>query len=146
MFEEARIEGDFTLSSGKKSTVFYDFDRVPPQLLLQWADQLCDKIKSSGLKFDYVVAPAIGGIILGWLVAGEAGVPLVIVDKDGKTRGNWPDKSKFIVVDDVISTYDTIKRVASIFSDKCVGAAGFIFRGKTLLSNTIVLEHKEIET
>lgn len=145
MFEEARIEGDFTLSSGKKSTVFYDFDRVPPAQLLKYADQLCDKIKESGIKFDYVVAPAIGGIILGWLVAGEAGVPLVIVDKDNKTRGTWPDKSKFIVVDDVISSYETIKRMRDLFSDRLVGAAGFIFRGKKILPNTIVLEHKEVE-
>lgn len=145
MFEEVRVEGEFTLSSGRKSTVFYDFDLASPQQFLKWADQLCDKIKESGIKFDYVVAPAIGGIILGWLVAGEAGVPLVIVDKDGKTRGQWPDKSRFIVVDDVISTYGTIKRVAGMFGDLCVGAAGFIFRGEKMLPKTIVLEHKEIE-
>ena len=153
MFEECRIEGDFLLSSGKKSNVFYDFDLLEPRQMLEYVDKLC--IKLQGLDFDYVVSPAIGGIIPGWLVAGEFGKKFLSVDKESKLRG-WPytaidatlpqQKAKYIIVDDVISTYGTAKRIAeAIPTFKCVAIAAFIFRGNKLLKHTYVLEHKEEE-
>jgi len=147
MFEECRIEGDFTLSSGKKSNVFYDFDRLTPRELLEYVDKLC--LKLQGIDFDFVLAPATGGILPGWLVAGEFGKRLVIADKDGKCyRGlDKVEGKNYVIIDDVISTYGTAKRVAEGLGIeyKCVGIAAFIFRGKKLSKNVHVLEHKEVE-
>lgn len=146
MFEECKLEGDFTLTSGKKSNVYYDFDLLTPQELLGYADKLC--VKLQGAQFDFVVAPALGGIILGWLVAGEFGKRLVIMPKEEPPRGlTKVTGSQYIIVDDVISTYGTMKKVAEAMGKKytCVGLGAFIFRGKKLLKNTYVLDCKEVE-
>lgn len=144
MFEEC------TLTSGERSSVFYDFDLLSPRELLEYVDKLC--IKLQGMPFDFVVAPAIGGILPGWLVAGEFGKRLVIAEKDGGAfRGlEKVTGSQYLVVDNVISTYGTVKKLAENLTmiDKkytCVGIAAFIFRGKKLGKNTYVLEHKEVE-
>jgi len=146
MFEECKLEGEFTLTSGKKSTVFYDFDLLTPQELVGYVDKLCVKLQQ--VKFDFVVAPAIGGIIVGWMVAGEFGKRLVIADKEGKLRGiEKVEGTQYIVVDDVISTYGTIKKVANRLNPpyQCVGVGALVFRGDTKLNNTFFLAHKEIE-
>lgn len=147
MFEECKIEGDFTLSSGKKSNVFYDFDLLSPSQMLAYIDKLCLKLPLPVLKFDYVVAPAIGGIIPGWVIAGELGKKFLTVDKEGKVRGGTPSADhKYLIVDDVISSYGTAKRIAAALPLlQCVGIAAFIFRGDKMIKNTFVLEHKEIE-
>lgn len=154
MFDECKLEGDFILNSGKQSNVFYDFDLLSPRELLEYVDKLC--IKLQGVKFDFVVAPALGGILPGYLIAGEFGKRLVIADKNGKFRGlTKVVGSQYIIVDDVISTYGTAKKIAeamlalqkdySVPKFTCVGVAAFIFRGEKMIKNTHVLEHKEVE-
>lgn len=145
MFDECKLEGDFILNSGKKSTVFYDFDLLTPQELLAYADKLCVKLQD--VEFDFVVAPALGGILLGWIVAGEFGKRLVIADKNGKMRGvEKVEGTRYLIVDDVISTYGTAQEVAkNLPAYSPVGVAAFIFRGKKLGKSTYVLEHKEVE-
>lgn len=150
LFKHIRLEGDFTLSSGKKSNYFYDFDRLSPHELLNATEKLIEKIEQTGIEFDYVVAPAIGGIIPGWMVAGSFAKPLVIVDKENKLRPNWPRPttamSKYIIIDDVISTYQTVNKIKEIFKDApFAGTACFVFRGESLDKNTIYLERGEVE-
>lgn len=154
MFEECKLEGDFKLSSGLKSNVFYDFDLLTPKQVLEYVDKLCSAINEHAnvRKFDYVAAPAIGGIIPGFLVAGEFGVPLVIVEKDGTIRGvkngavTTGVPRTFLIVDDVTASYKTGKRIAELLSpDKPVGIASYIFRGKKATQGTVYLEQKEVE-
>lgn len=130
MFEHIRLEGDFTLSSGKKSPYFYDFDLLTPNETLDACEKLIELIDQSLVKFDFVVAPALGGIIPGFMVSGSFKKPLVTVDKEGKVRGPKVN-GNFIIIDDTVSTYQTVERIKKIFEDcKCVAAASYIFRGK----------------
>ena len=99
--------------------------------------------------FDYIVTPAIGGMPMGFAFSFLLDVPLVIIDKKWKTRGpDYTDK-KYLIVDDVVSTYQAVYRVRKLLGEKnCVGVAAFIFRGQKIDKEipTFFLEQKEIET
>lgn len=131
MFEECRLEGDFRLSSGRQSPYFYDFDLLSPEETAAYAKRLVDELPKDLLDgVDFIAAPAIGGIAIGFLVAFGLGKRLVIVDKDNTPRGTEFRASRYLVVDDVITTYQAVNKVEEALGDnQCVGAAAFIFRG-----------------
>lgn len=147
LFEHIKLEGDFTLNSGKKSNVFYDFDLLSPHELVGAVERLIEKIGESNVEFDFVVAPAIGGIIPGWMVAGSFAKPFIIVDGAGKVRGRPVEAGKFLVVDDVVSTYGTVKRMEETLNGELAGVASFIFRGEDVDKKifALFLERVEVE-
>lgn len=131
MFEECRLEGDFTLSSGRKSTVFYDFDLLKPAESAEYIEQLVRQIPPSfWRKVDFIASPALGGIVPGFLVAFATKKPLVIVDKAGKPRGPEFKAGSYVIVDDVITSFTAANFVkASLAGKECVGMLAYIFRG-----------------
>jgi orotate phosphoribosyltransferase len=131
MFEECRLEGDFKLSSGRRSSCFYDFDLLSPEETATYAKMLVDELPKGLLEgVDFIASPAIGGIIVGFLVAFGLGKRLVIVDKDDSLRGTDFRADRYLVVDDVITTYQAVNRIEKALGDnQCVGAVAFIFRG-----------------
>lgn len=61
MFEECRAEGDFVLSSGRKSNFFYDFDLLQPDKTAEYIQLLVNKIpKQIKCQADFIAAPALG--------------------------------------------------------------------------------------
>ena len=67
MFEECRIEGDFTLSSGRKSAYFYDLDLLLPREAATYTELLLQSIHMDTRKdIDFVACPAIGGVVPGF--------------------------------------------------------------------------------
>ena len=105
LFDECRLEGGFTLSSGRKSPYFYDFDLLKPEETATYTKQLLDNLPVTLVRdIDFVAAPAIGGVIPGFLVAFALGKPFVHIDKEGKPRGPEFKSSKYLIVDDVITT------------------------------------------
>jgi orotate phosphoribosyltransferase len=135
MFEECRLEGDFTLSSGRKSGVFYDLDLLSPRETANYVEQLIREVPDDlWEKIDFIVAPALGGIVPGFLVAFAKQKPFVIVDKEGKARGPEFSSGRFLVVDDVITTFQAANFVRSSLSGhssklEAVGVLAYIFRG-----------------
>jgi orotate phosphoribosyltransferase len=131
MFEECRLEGDFKLSSGRKSPYFYDFDLLSPEEAAAYAKELIDTLPKEMLDgIEFIASPAIGGITIGFLVAFALNKRFVIIDKDNTPRGTDFRASRYLVVDDVITTYQAVRRVEEALEDnQCVGAAAFIFRG-----------------
>lgn len=134
MFEECRLEREepFTLSSGRKSKVFYDFDLLKPRETAEYVKRLIDEIPSDvKKKIDFVAAPVVGGIVPGFLVAFALDKPLVIVDKESNTRGPQFKAGRFLVVDDVITSFQAVNHVVSALPKecKCLGALAYIFRG-----------------
>jgi len=131
MFEECRLEGDFKLSSGRKSHYFYDFDLLSPEEVAVYAKELVDTLPKEMLEgVDFIASPAIGGITIGFLVAFALNKRFVIIDKGDNHRGPDFRASKYLVVDDVITTYQAVNRVEEALGDnQCVGAVAFIFRG-----------------
>lgn len=131
MFEECRLEGDFTLSSGRKSAAFYDFDLLSTEETARYAKLLVEQLpKSLVEQIDFIAAPALGGIEIAFLVAFALNKPRVKIDKEGFVRGPDFRSQRYLVVDDVITSYQAVNKVQKALGDnQCVGAAAFIFRG-----------------
>lgn len=135
MFEECRLEGDFTLSSGRKSDVFYDFDLLQPREAANYVEQLVNQVpKEIWNTVDFIAAPALGGIVPGFLVAFAKQKPLVIIDKEGKPRGPQFDTGRYLIVDDVITSFKAANLVRDSLTRsskglEAVGVCAYIFRG-----------------
>ena len=151
MFNECRLEGQFTLSSGRKSTVFYDFDLLSTKETVSYTKLLVDQIpKEIVERIDFIASPALGGIEIAFLVAFALNKPRVKIDKAGLVRGPEFQGQRFLVVDDVITSYQAVNRVCeALEGNRCIGAAAFVYRGysKELSGEfpTIYLAHKEPE-
>lgn len=156
IFKAVRIEGNFTLNSGKKSNYFYDFERLPPNYMTVVSGLLHEKFKSNNIGFDFVVGPVYGGVIPGYIVADFHQANFVAYDpRSEELRGQVKDiRGRYIIIDDVISTYGTVDRVIQAIykkntASRCVGAGCFVFRGEKLRMNfapTLYLHRGEIET
>lgn len=131
MFEECRLEGNFVLSSGRKSTVFYDFDLLKPREAAGYIEHLIRQIPEEVfMQADFIAGPALGGIVPAFLVAFAKNKPLVIVDHDGKPRGPEFKGGNYLIVDDVITTFRAANLVrAALPESRCLGVAAYIFRG-----------------
>lgn len=134
MFEECRLTGKkFTLSSGRESCVFYDFDLLSPREAAEYVDQLLKQMEPvfNWDEVDFIAAPALGGIIPAFLVAFAKDKPLVIVDKGDDLLGPEFKSGNYLVVDDVITSFNACNRVVAALprSTACLGVAAYIFRG-----------------
>src|SRR6476660_10516428 len=119
--------GDFTLSSGKRSSYYLDcrLTTMHPQGALFIARLILDKIREENIKAD-----AIGGLTLGAdpivasvaVVSGLEGMPInaFIVRKEAKAHGmkrfiegyDAAPGTRVIIVDDVCTTGDSILKAA----------------------------------
>lgn len=136
MFEECRVQGSFPLSSGRNSSVFYDFDLLSPRETAYYVDQLLRKFQDiiEWQTVDFVVSPAVGGIVPGFLVAFAKDKPLVILDKEDQPRGPEFREGNYIIVDDVISSFQAADKARKAMAKvgpglKCVGVLSYVFRG-----------------
>lgn len=82
---EAIRFGDFTLASGKKSSVYIDIKMAMthPDILKVIAEAVMNK----DLNWDVVAGVAVGGVPLAVASSLESGKPYVIVRKEQKTHG-----------------------------------------------------------
>jgi len=107
----AFLEGHFILTSGLRSPVFLQKARVfmHPDKTETLCKALADKIRSAGLgEIDYIVSPALGGLIPGYETARHLGVPAMWVEReDGEfrlRRFELPAGSRVIIVEDIVTT------------------------------------------
>lgn len=107
----AILEGHFILSSGLRSSVFLQKARVfmHPDKTEILCRALADKISKAGLgQIDYIVSPAMGGLIPGYETARHLKVPAMWVEReDGEfrlRRFELPEGSRVIVVEDIVTT------------------------------------------
>lgn len=155
LFKSIRIEGNFTLTSGKKSNYFYDFERMSPNYMTFVSGLLHEKLVSKGCEFEFAIGPAYGGIIPAHTVADFAGKSfLSYFPKTNEFRGQIKNAAgRYVIVDDVISTYETVASTIKAVDDKfpgarCVGVACFVFRGQEIQSGfpfTYYLQKGEVE-
>jgi orotate phosphoribosyltransferase len=123
----AILEGHFILTSGLRSPTFIQKARV-----FMHADKtellcaaLAQKIRDAGLgKIDYVVGPAIGGIIPAYEVSRHLKVPNVWVEREaGKfqlRRFEMEPGSRVVIIEDIVTTGLSIRE--TIASLKEIGA------------------------
>ena len=109
---EAIQKGHFILSSGLHSDTYIQCAQVfsRPELAASLCKDIVTKIKNIiDVKIDYVVAPAMGGVIIGYEIARQLGVKSIFCERvNGKfefRRGfNLNPSDNVLIVEDVITT------------------------------------------
>lgn len=131
----ALLQGHYRLSSGLHSPSY-----VQCALLLQHprnanaiGEALAAKVKP--MRPDRIVAPALGGLIIGYTVAQALDVPMVFTErKDGQMtlrRGfRIPQGERIVIVEDVVTTGKSTRETADV-----VAASGGIVYGFASILN-----------
>lgn len=130
VFREAGaiLEGHFILTSGRHSAVFLQKARVfmDPVGTEKLCSALASRIRDSlGDEVDYVVGPAVGGIIPAYETSRHLGVPNVWVERqDGEfrlRRFEIEAGAKVVIVEDIVTTglsiRETVEAMTKIGAD-----------------------------
>ena len=130
--------GDFTLSSGKKSSYYVDLRRVasfPHQfrkMIKHLQNQIIEKV---GLEnFDYIVSIPTGGLVIASSLAFEIVKPLIYVRNKPKEHGTSKSIEGFIergkkvlMIDDVATTGGSIiNAIESLKEDGIIVSDAFV--------------------
>ncbi|MEM9050109.1 MAG: orotate phosphoribosyltransferase [Pseudomonadota bacterium] len=107
----ALLEGHFVLSSGLHSGTYLQCARLlmdPPRAARVCA-ALAARLKAAGLDADLCVSPAMGGVIVGYELARQLGLPSIFAERvDGAftlRRGfDLPGGARVLMVEDVVTT------------------------------------------
>jgi len=80
----ALLEGHFVLRSGLHSGHYFQCAQVCQRMaeVQRLAELLLAKVASAGLRFDTVLAPAMGGLVIGQEVARQAGARYIFAEKE----------------------------------------------------------------
>lgn len=132
----ALLTGHFRLSSGLHSASYVQCARLleHPRNARALGGTLADRLR--GLEAQKVVAPALGGVIIGYTVAEALGLPFVFTErKDGQMqlrRGfTIEDGQRIVIVEDVVTTGKSTRETADAIAQhggKVVGFASILNR------------------
>lgn len=108
----ALLEGHFVLSSGLHSNRYLQCARVlmDPQRAARLCASLAETVRAKvGKGVDLVASPAMGGVIVGYEMGRQLGVPAIFFERvDGKLvlrRGfAIPKGAKVLMVEDIVTT------------------------------------------
>lgn len=107
----ALLEGHFLLSSGLSSPVYLQCARVlmDPARAMRLCGAFAEKLRATGAEIDLVVSPAMGGVVVGYEVARQLGVPGIFTERvDGQfelRRGfEINEGARILMMEDVITT------------------------------------------
>ncbi len=107
----ALLEGHFILSSGRRSPIFLQkmFIFQDPVRTARLCKALAAKIEARFGKIDYVVSPAIGGIVPGYETARHLGCKAIFVEREeGQFRlrrgFRIPPGARVVMVEDIVTT------------------------------------------
>ena len=153
----ALLEGHFVLSSGLHSPKYVQCAKLLsyPHLSKNFCNSLSKKIKKNFKKFDLILAPAIGGIVIGYEIGRILKKETIFCERvKGKftlRRGFKIKKgSKVIIIEDVITTgkssMECVKLIKK-FNATLVGFATIIDRSskKTLKIKKKIISHLKID-
>ena len=134
----ALLEGHFILSSGRRSGVFLQkmFVFQDPVRTERLCKALAAKIEARFGTIDYVVSPAVGGIVPGYETARHLGAKAVFVEREGGSfrlrRGfTLPAGARCVIIEDIITTGLSLRECRDSVKDEpgtIVGAACLIDR------------------
>ena len=120
--EDALLRGHFRLSSGLHSDTYVQCARYlrRPALAAPAAAALAAQVEAAGLKPDVVVGPAMGGVVIGYELARQLGVPGIFTERDADgqmtlRRGFTIEPGeKVVIAEDVVTTGKSTLEVASL--------------------------------
>ena len=137
-FEDAQaiLSGHFVLSSGLHSDTYMQCARV--LMDARRGERLCkalaDKVRAAGFgQIDMVVAPAMGGVVVGYELARQLGVEGIFCERQEGAftirRGfSFPKGARILMVEDVVTTGKS-----SIEAMECVREHGGVVVGEASL-------------
>src|SRR3954471_17728765 len=107
----ALLEGHFVLSSGLHSSVFLQkmFVFMDPARTERLCRALAKRIENAYGQVDYVVSPALGGIVPGYETARHLGAKAIFVERENGAfvlrRGfSIPAGARVVMVEDIVTT------------------------------------------
>ena len=143
--------GHFTLSSGKRSAIYCQCAKlfIYPEIAEKICNELAIKvINEIKLDIDYIVAPAMGGVLVGYELARQLKTKSVFYERVNGTfelrRGfEIEPNAKVVLVEDVITTGKSSVECSKLVTDadsKIVGYACIIDRtnGKSSIKQKII--------
>jgi orotate phosphoribosyltransferase len=154
---DALIEGHFVLSSGLHSPKYIQCAKLLsfPHLAKDICSSLAKKIKAKFKSIDLILAPAMGGVIIGYEIGKLLKKETIFCERvDGKfklRRGFYIKKgSNVIIIEDVITTGKSSLECVKLITNagaKLVGFASIIDRStkKTLKIKKNIISHLKIE-
>jgi len=153
----ALLEGHFVLSSGLHSPKYIQCAKLLsyPHLAKDICESLAKKIKKNFVKIDLILAPAMGGVIIGYEIGRLLKKETIFCERvDGKfklRRGfNIKKNSRVLIIEDVITTgKSSLECVKLIKKSKAkhLGFASIINRSskKSLKIKSKIISHLKIE-
>lgn len=134
---EAILSGHFILSSGLHSDTYMQCARVlmNPERAARLCGALAEKVRAEIADIDMVVAPAMGGVIVGYEMARQLGVDSIFCERQEGTftfrRGfSFPKGCRILVVEDVVTTGKS-----SLETMEVIAAHGGVVVGEACLVN-----------
>ena len=124
--------GHFQLTSGRHSDAYMQCARVleDPTLTTELAREMVARLPED-LKPDFVIAPAVGGIIIGFAVAQALGLPFIFSERqDGvmvlRRAFEVPANARVLVVEDVVTTGGSVQEVIALVEAAGATVAGVV--------------------
>lgn len=130
----AYLEGDFVLSSGKRSTYYLDKWRfeTTPELLREIARSLSELLPSP--KPDRLAGVELGGVPLVTALSLETGIPSLIVRRQAKEYGTakgiegvFESGERVVLVEDVLTTASQAIAAAQRLTEAGLGVVRVIY-------------------
>ena len=153
----ALLEGHFVLSSGLHSSKYIQCAKLLsfPSKAQQICKSLANKIKKNFKKIDLILAPAMGGVVIGYEIGRLLKIETIFCERvNGKftlRRGfSIKKNSKVLIIEDVITTgKSSLECVQLIKKSKAslVGFSSIIDRStkKTLKIKQKIISHLKID-
>ena len=154
---DALLEGHFILSSGLHSSKYIQCAKLLsfPYQAEKICKSLSNKIKKNFKKFDLILAPAMGGIVIGYEIGRRLKKETIFCERiKGKftlRRGfNIKKKSKVLIIEDVITTGKSSMECVKLIKKakaSLVGFAAIIDRStkKNLKIKRRIVSHLKID-
>jgi orotate phosphoribosyltransferase len=120
LVEASELHGDFVLSSGKRSTVYFDKFRflTRPDLLRELAHEVAGMLPEG---VDHLAAPEGAATLLVAAVALETDLPVAVVRKEPKAygtrsqiEGHAPAGARAALIEDVSTTGHQVRAAAEV--------------------------------
>ena len=154
---DALLEGHFVLSSGLHSSKYIQCAKLlsHPNLAQKICKSLANKIKKRYRKIDLILAPAMGGVIIGYEIGKLLKKETIFCERvNGKfilRRGfNIRKGSRVLIIEDVITTGKSSLECVKLIKKanaKLIGFASIINRStkKSLKIKTEIISHLKID-
>jgi orotate phosphoribosyltransferase len=123
MVAASELHGDFVLSSGRRSSVYFDKFRflTDPELLRRVAHAVAERLPEG---VSALGAPEGAAMLLVAAVALETGLPVIVVRKEPKSYGTGqqiegadPAGARIALLEDVSTTGEQVRRAARVLEE-----------------------------